>query len=108
MLEKRLKASKKIGDNCLIIECDIRNPVNIEEAFKKIRSSFGGLDIMILNACVAIPGNISNLDNDRLWDSFEINFFSQQKVSQEALKIFRQQDLLNEKWILGGQLLFNI
>ena len=106
--EALLKASKKIGDNCLIIECDLRNPINIEEAFKKIRSYFGGLDIMILNAGVAIPGTISNLDDDKLRESFEINFFSQQKVSQEALKIFQKQDSLNEKWIMGGQLLFNI
>ena len=62
-------------NNALAIQCDVTKK-EVEETFKKIIANFGGLDILISNAGVAIPGDMFNLDDEKLEKSLEINLFS--------------------------------
>ena len=63
--------------------------------------NFGGLDILVSNAGNAPSGQLLNLPDKKLRESFELNFFAHQSFSIEAAKILDIQGR-------GGQILFNI
>lgn len=108
-LELAIKTAKLCGSNALAIQCDVTNKKQVEETFKKIIANFGGLDILISNAGMAIPGDMFNLDDEKLEKSLEINLLSHHHFCQKSLKIFKSQDYFkDEQDLLGGQLLFNV
>ncbi len=62
---------------------------------------FGGLDILVSNAGAAWTGDIATVDEQVLRQSFELNFWSHQRLSQAAVAVMRSQGQ-------GGCLLFNV
>jgi len=76
-----LNSSKSIIDNCL--------------------QKFGGVDILISNAGVAVESSILELDIGKLKKSFELNFFSHFNLSKEFSKVLINQGV-------GGKILFNV
>lgn len=71
---------------------------------------FGGLDILVSNAGAAIGGDIATLPDQTLRDSFELNFFAHQALSQAAVAVFRDQTAGRGTRGSGdaGQILFNV
>ena len=98
-LERLREVQSKIKDLC--IHCDVTNKKSIRSAFKQICEKFGGIDILISNAGTAPSGSISEVSDEILRRSFEINFFSHQNCASEAVKIMKKQNI-------NGCLLFNI
>ena len=80
--------------------CDVTKSKSVTRAFGKICEKFGGLDILVSNAGGAWQGRIGEVDDTILRQSFDLNFFAHQSVSQAAVKIFLDQKI-------GGCLLFN-
>ena len=91
----------KIQSEFNYFQCDLTSSFSIKKCFKSIFNEFGGMDILISNAGVAWQGPIGNVDEKILRKSFEINFWSHQRVSQEAIKVLMRQNM-------GGVLLYNI
>tara|TARA_B100001248_G_C27395388_1_gene465196 strand:+ start:522 stop:2666 length:2145 start_codon:yes stop_codon:yes gene_type:complete len=104
------ETANQCGKNALAIECDLTSRKEIKKAFKEIILRFGGVDILISNAGIALPGELHNLEDDIFSQSLNINLLSHHYLSQESLKIFKSQDFFNisTKDLLGGQLLYNI
>jgi len=104
------ETARLCGKNALAIECDLTSRDEIEKAFREIILQFGGVDILISNAGIALPGELHNMDDETLKLSLNINLLSHHYLSQESLKIFKSQDYFNlkSKNLLGGQLLYNI
>ncbi len=104
------ETAKLCGENALAIECDLTSREEISDAFKKIILQFGGVDILISNAGIALQGDLYNMDDEILKNSLNINLLSHHYLSQESLHIFKSQDYFNpnSKEFLGGQLLYNI
>ena len=73
----------------------------VKKALKKIINTYGGIDIIVSNAGRAFEGEMMNVKAETIKKSYEINFYSHQYISQEAVKIFKKQRL-------GGLILFNI
>ena len=92
------ECAKKIGASGFV--CDVTNSDSVRCAFNSIVSEFGGLDILVSNAGAAWQGRIGEVDESILRKSFELNFFSHQRVAQAAVKIMLAQGT-------GGCLLFN-
>ena len=63
-------------------------------------AAFGGVDIVVSNAGAAWQGEIGELDDAVLRQSFELNFFAHQSVASNAVRLFKLQGT-------GGALLFN-
>ncbi|HJP22578.1 MAG TPA: bifunctional aldolase/short-chain dehydrogenase [Alphaproteobacteria bacterium] len=82
------------------LACDVTDEASVEAAFAAIAEHFGGLDIVVSNAGAAWQGEIGTVDEALLRKSFELNFWSHQKVAQAAVGIMRAQ-------AMGGALLFN-
>ena len=74
---------------------------DVQNAFKKICLSYGGLDILVSNAGAAWQGDIGTVSKSIIKESFDLNFYAHQYLSQEAVKIFLSQNT-------EGVLLYNI
>lgn len=81
--------------------CDVTKDEDVASAFAAVAERFGGVDIVISNAGAAWQGRIGEVPDALLRQSFELNFFAHQRVSQAAVKIMLAQET-------GGVLLFNI
>jgi rhamnose utilization protein RhaD (predicted bifunctional aldolase and dehydrogenase)/NAD(P)-dependent dehydrogenase (short-subunit alcohol dehydrogenase family) len=95
------KQAKAIGGDALAIACDVTNTDSVREAFDRVAEAFGGVDIVVSNAGAAWQGKIGEVDEAKLRESFELNFFAHQKVAQAAVGIMLTQGI-------GGCLLFNV
>ena len=93
--------NQKLFDKCLCIECDITNNNSVHNSINKIIKNFGGIDILVSNAGAAFQGLMESINENVIKDSFDINFFSHQKISQKIVNIMKIQDM-------GGSIMFNI
>ena len=93
--------AKAIGGTALAIACDVTNTASVRDAFDRVIVAFGGVDIVVSNAGAAWHGKIGEVDEAKLRESFELNFFAHQKVAQAAVGIMLKQGT-------GGCLLFNV
>ncbi|MFQ6005056.1 MAG: bifunctional aldolase/short-chain dehydrogenase [Woeseia sp.] len=89
-----------IGPGVLTIEADVTDDESADSAFDRLCQHFGGIDILVSNAGAAWEGAIGELDDALLRQSFELNFFSHQRMAKQAVGIMRAQGT-------GGALLFN-
>ena len=92
-------AAKKLGGLGLV--CDVTDPAAVHAAFDRIAERFGGVDIVVSNAGAVWQGQIGEVEDAVLRQSFELNFFAHQSVAQHAVRIMRAQGT-------GGVLLFNV
>ncbi|MBH90913.1 MAG: bifunctional aldolase/short-chain dehydrogenase [Candidatus Marinimicrobia bacterium] len=105
LLDNDIKSIKRLPENiikrCKIIKCNLTNNVEVKNSFNNIIKTYGGIDILISNAGKAFEGKIAEVDSKIIKNSFEINFFSHQYASQNAVNIYLKQNF-------GGLILFNI
>ena len=90
-----------IANNCTIIKCDVTKSNDINKAILKIVDIYGGIDIMVSNAGAAWQGEIGKVNSKILKESFDLNFYAHQYLSQACIDIMLKQQT-------GGVLLFNI
>jgi NAD(P)-dependent dehydrogenase (short-subunit alcohol dehydrogenase family)/ribulose-5-phosphate 4-epimerase/fuculose-1-phosphate aldolase len=95
------KQAKAIGGAALAIACDVTNAASVRDAFDRVTDAFGGVDIVVSNAGAAWQGKIGEVDEAKLRESFELNFFAHQKIAQAGVSIMLKQGI-------GGCLLFNV
>jgi rhamnose utilization protein RhaD (predicted bifunctional aldolase and dehydrogenase)/NAD(P)-dependent dehydrogenase (short-subunit alcohol dehydrogenase family) len=93
-----VEQAKALGG--LSVRCDVTDDASVRSAFDRIAETFGGVDIVVSNAGAAFQGRIGDVDDTTLRKSFELNFFSHQRVAQHAVRIMLAQGT-------GGCLLFN-
>ncbi len=83
------------------IACDVTDAASVRHAFREVVARHGGVDIVVSNAGAAWQGRIGEVDEAVLRKSFELNFWSHQRVAQAAVAVMRAQKT-------GGCLLFNV
>jgi NAD(P)-dependent dehydrogenase (short-subunit alcohol dehydrogenase family) len=99
--EAARRTASAIGARALAIGCDVTRGDAVAEAFDQIIRRFGGLDIVVSNAGVALTGAMAELPDETLRRSFELNFFAHQEVAKAAVRVLKTQGM-------GGALLFNV
>ena len=95
------KAAKLVGGGCLAVVADLVEPDAAQNAVDEAVLRFGGLDILVSNAGYALQGNLVELSEDQVRQSFELNFFAHLKIARCAADVMRRQGI-------GGQMLFNV
>jgi rhamnose utilization protein RhaD (predicted bifunctional aldolase and dehydrogenase)/NAD(P)-dependent dehydrogenase (short-subunit alcohol dehydrogenase family) len=95
------EAAGAIGRSALALACDVTQAGAVEAALDQVCRRFGGLDILVSNAGVALPGAMESLPDETLRRSFEINVFAHQAVARAAVRLMKLQ-------AMGGALLFNV
>jgi rhamnulose-1-phosphate aldolase/alcohol dehydrogenase len=93
--------AEAIGGAALGLRCDVTDAASVRDAFARVATAFGGIDILVSNAGAAWQGRIGEVDEAVLRQSFELNFYGHQRVAQAAVRIMQAQGT-------GGCLLFNI
>ena len=93
--------ARAISTRTLAITCDVTALSEVGRAFREVQGRFGGADIVVSNAGVAMAGAMADLSDETLRASFELNFFAHQAVAKAAVALFQAQGL-------GGVLLFNV
>ncbi|MDG2475042.1 MAG: bifunctional aldolase/short-chain dehydrogenase [Paracoccaceae bacterium] len=83
------------------IACDITKKGSAEKIMDAVIWNFGGVDILISNAGTATSGALTELEDDKFRQAFELNFFAHKQCAIEAAKVMKLQNR-------GGQILFNI
>jgi rhamnose utilization protein RhaD (predicted bifunctional aldolase and dehydrogenase)/NAD(P)-dependent dehydrogenase (short-subunit alcohol dehydrogenase family) len=93
--------ARAIGGAALGLRCDVTDEASVRDAYARVATAFGGIDILVSNAGAAWQGRIGEVDEAVLRQSFELNFYGHQRVAQAAVKIMLAQGT-------GGCLLFNV
>ena len=99
---KSLQDSQNLmNSNSAIYQIDLTIPNSSKSIINNCLKKFGGVDILISNAGVALESSILELGIDKLKKSFELNFFSHFNLSKEFSKVLINQEV-------GGKILFNV
>ena len=81
-------AGKELGSNVLVIASDAGNVAAQQTLAKAIGESFGGLDILVVNAGIADLRPLGNWDEAAFDRSLALNFKGPFFLTQELLPIF--------------------
>lgn len=73
------------GDNVLVVAGDVSSPDDVKELVQKTVDRFGGLDVLVNNAAIAVMGNIDQISYDDWNRQMEINAGSIFLTIKEAL-----------------------
>lgn len=95
------KAKEKVGGACHTVVADLTQAGAGAEIVNVATLRFGGLDILVSNAGFAQQGMLTELSEDELRASFELNFFAHLAVARAAAGVMEKQST-------GGQMLFNV
>ncbi|RKE55877.1 SDR family NAD(P)-dependent oxidoreductase [Sphingobacterium detergens] len=88
----RIAALKeKYGDQVLILEVDVTNASQVQNAMNKANEYFGRLDIVFNNAGYSLVGTIEEGSTDEVKAMYETNIIGPIHVIQAALPILRTQ-----------------
>jgi len=71
---------------------DLNQVTKIKLFINNLSKKFKRIDILINNAGVAIPKKISQLNQENLIKSFNINFFAPTLITKEVLKIMKKRN----------------
>lgn len=95
------KAKETIGGACHTVVADLTQSGAGNDIVKAATLRFGGLDILVSNAGFAQEGLLTELTDEELRSSFELNFFAHLAVARAAANVMEKQGT-------GGQMLFNV
>lgn len=90
-----------LGGNHHAMTLDITDGASADQAMQAATLRFGGLDIIISNAGAAAMGTMADVLEEDLRQSFELNFYAQNRFANAAAALFAKQGR-------GGQILFNL
>lgn len=82
---------EKFGDQVLILEVDVTNASQVQNAISKANEYFGRLDIVFNNAGYSLVGTIEESSTDEVKAMYETNIMGPIHVIQAALPILRAQ-----------------
>jgi rhamnose utilization protein RhaD (predicted bifunctional aldolase and dehydrogenase)/NAD(P)-dependent dehydrogenase (short-subunit alcohol dehydrogenase family) len=95
------RTAATLGVDALPVACDVTDPASVAAALDAVATRFGGIDIVVFNAGVAISGAMADIPEGELRRSLELNFFGNQHVAKASSAILRRQGR-------GGAFLFNV
>ena len=82
-------ASKYGKDKLLVLKLDVTHPEEIKAAFDDAAKHFGRIDVVFNNAGFIAAGETEAISEDSARKMFETNFWGAARVSQEAVRFFR-------------------
>ncbi|XP_077288846.1 farnesol dehydrogenase-like [Arctopsyche grandis] len=90
-VERIEELSSKTKGRLCPYKCDLTKEDDIKRAFEWIERTFGGVDVIINNAGVYIPGSLINGSSDDWRMALDVNILGMGLVTKEALKSMRNR-----------------
>jgi NAD(P)-dependent dehydrogenase (short-subunit alcohol dehydrogenase family) len=75
----------------LATRCDVTNRDQVRDAVEQAEEAWGGVDILINNACLALFTPFSDRGPDDIRREFEVNYFGYVNMIAEVLPIMRRE-----------------
>jgi len=82
---------EKYGENLLLLECDISNPIAVAECVSKTASVFGGIDYAVQNACKYMFASLEDTTDEDFRSVYNVNFFGAVNLARAVLPIMLEQ-----------------
>jgi rhamnulose-1-phosphate aldolase/alcohol dehydrogenase len=91
--EERLSAAHERldSDACEGLAVDVTDDLAVREGFRFAAEQFGGVDLVVPNAGVAVTGALEELDPDEFQRAIDVNLKGVFHTLQEALRVLRAQ-----------------
>src|SRR2546421_4254315 len=90
-LEKVVKRIKDAGGEALPIIADVTNEVQLREAIRLVKETFGRIDILVNNAGVMLLGKIEGADTGEWRQMLDINVLAVMLACHEILPLMKEQ-----------------
>jgi len=92
--EKAAEALRGEGLDTRAIDLDVTDLASITSAVDAIRSDFGRLDVLVNNAAVLLDIGVqpSELGEDLLRTTFEVNFFGPYRLTQQLVPLLKKSN----------------
>lgn len=85
-------ASKYSSAQLLVAKVDVTNDDEIKAAFRRAKDAFGRVDIVFNNAGYVLTGEAETTPEELAKKLFEVDFWGAVRVSQEAVRFFREDN----------------
>jgi NAD(P)-dependent dehydrogenase (short-subunit alcohol dehydrogenase family) len=79
------------GDRALVLELDVTDPVEVDNAVKSAERHFGQIDVLVNNAGIGYFGAVEESEEEEVRRMFEINFFGLSSMTRAVLPVMRKQ-----------------
>lgn len=94
-LEARFGAGVAVG-----VTADVTDPTAVSQAFERAAASYGGVDVVVANAGIALVRSIEELTGDEALRVMEVNYLGVLHTLRAATSLFKAQGL-------GGDVIVN-
>lgn len=98
-MDRNTREAAAIG--AVAIACDVTDSASVDRAFDAVAMRFGGLDVLVSNAGIALQGMIAEVNPEVMERALDVNFRGAFHCARAAIAIMRAQGT-------GGALLFNV
>jgi len=90
--EKAAEMLRGEGSDTRAIALDVTDSASVASAVETIRSDFGKLDVLVNNAAVLLDIGVqpSNVKEDVLRSTFEVNFFGPYRLTQQLAPLLKK------------------
>jgi NAD(P)-dependent dehydrogenase (short-subunit alcohol dehydrogenase family) len=90
---KNATAAQELGGlaNVEVVEIDVTSDDSVKQAFEKVLSRYGHIDVLINNAAVSGYGLLEAYSLDQIRNMFEVNFYGVLRTIQAVLPGMRQE-----------------
>lgn len=78
-------------ENVLLVQLDVTNPTQIQEAIAKGTEKFGSVDVLINSAGYGLMGVFEASSPEQIQQQFDVNVFGLMNVTKAILPIMRAQ-----------------
>ncbi len=79
------------GSDVLAISADLSQKDDVEKVLKSTLDTYGGIDVLVLNAGGPPPGTFDKLNDDQWYDAFELTMMSALRLIRGSLPSMRQK-----------------
>ncbi len=79
------------SSNLLSYRCDVTNPVKVQSVVEDVVRNWGGVDILINNACLALFTTFEQRSMDDIRQEFEVNYFGYLNLIRAVLPVMKKQ-----------------
>ena len=99
--ERLAAAAQELGPDVLTIRADARSVSDTAAVMAQVKEQFGGLDVLFVNAGVAIPAPLDAVDEAHLDDQMAVNFKGTFFTVQKAVPLMESGGsiILNTSWL---------